>query len=300
MKARGQKGMTLIEVMLALFLFGVLAAFVIQVMDSVLNLWSAGERRGRGDLVYAATVERFRGDLRAMHTGPRGWMVIDSWEIPGAEEGQPSTYMPRLRFLADGGSLPEIDSSGQAAVEIMWSLVPEAPGSLIYRLIRFAQVENPSAPLQDPRVARDMLRSGTGLVVMDGVLWTEFAVLDSNARKTEYRVDSYQPFNFPSTVELLVDHVAGTPRKHPPLLDREITNEPTGMKLRGNPPLKMPEMVLIGKEWISIGGQFPNISFNGRGKRGSLPVEHKARSEVFFPKRYQSHSPIAAGGRRLP
>ncbi|PCJ55223.1 MAG: hypothetical protein COA70_02975 [Planctomycetota bacterium] len=300
MKARGQSGMTLIEVMLALFLFGVLAAFVIQVMDSVLNLWSAGERRGRGDLVYAATVERFRGDLRAMHTGPRGWMVVDSWEIPGAEDGQPSTYMPRLRFLASGASLPEIDSSGQAAVEIMWSLVPEAPGSLIYRLVRFAQVENPSAPLQDPRVARDMLRSGTGLVVMDGVLWTEFAVQDGNLRKTEYRVDSYQPFDFPSVVELLVDHVAGSPRKHPPLLDGEIPNEPTSMKLRGNAPLKMPEMVLIGKEWISVGGRFPDISFNGRGKRGSLPAAHKARSEVFFPKRYQSFSPIPAGGRRLP
>lgn len=300
MKARSQKGMTLIEVMLALFLFGLLAAFVIQIMDSVLNLWSAGERRGRGDLVYASTVERFRGDLRAMHTGPRGWMIVDSWEIPGSEDGDPSTFMPRLRFLADGASLPSIEPTGQAAVEIMWSLVPEVPGSPVNRLVRFAQVETPSAPLQDPRVAREMLRSGTGLVVMDGVLWTEFAVQDGGVRRTDYRADSYQPFHFPSSVELVVDHVSGSARKHPPLLDNGMSSEPSSIKLRGSGPLKMPAMVLVEEEWISVGGRFPSISFHGRGQRGTLPREHAARSEVFFPTRYASHSPVPAGGRRLP
>ncbi|MFK5954971.1 MAG: prepilin-type N-terminal cleavage/methylation domain-containing protein [Planctomycetota bacterium] len=299
LKARGKRGMTLLEVMLALFLFGVLSAFVIQIMDSVLNLWSAGERRGRGDLVYAATVERFRGDLRAMHTGARGWMVLDEWEIPPATEGQPSTFMPRLRFLADGASLPEIDPSAQAAVEVMWCMVPEAPGSKIYRLVRFAKVEDPSAPLQDKRVANAVLRSGNGLVLMDGVLWAEFVAHDGSEKKTKFRVDAGQPFHFPASIELNVEHVSGTARKHPPLLDHAINKEPTTMLLRGNAPSRMPDMVLIDSEWVSVAGQFPSLSITARGRRGSLPAEHKARSEVFFASRYSSQSPVSAGGRRL-
>ena len=51
-------GMTLIEVILALGLFALMSVFLTQTISSVLGIWQAGERRGRGDLVWAATASR--------------------------------------------------------------------------------------------------------------------------------------------------------------------------------------------------------------------------------------------------
>jgi len=79
MKSSTQRGMTLLEIMIALLLLGVLSTFVVNVVDSVVGLWQQGERRGRGDLVYASVAERFQADLRALHLGERGWMVIDDY-----------------------------------------------------------------------------------------------------------------------------------------------------------------------------------------------------------------------------
>ena len=73
-----RRGMTLLEVTLALTLFGMLAAFILGIIDSVLGLWQAGERRGRGDLVFATATERLRSDLGALHRGPDGWLVIEA------------------------------------------------------------------------------------------------------------------------------------------------------------------------------------------------------------------------------
>ncbi|MHC4381082.1 MAG: prepilin-type N-terminal cleavage/methylation domain-containing protein [Planctomycetota bacterium] len=301
-RRQSSRGMTLIEIMLALFLFGLLAAFEVQVMGSVLNLWSAGERRGRGDLVFAAAVEQFRGDLRAMHTGPRGWMVLDTWTVPGTKEGEVPWSLPRLRFLADGASMPEVDPSGRSAVEVMWAMIPEdSSGSRFGKLVRFAQVEDPTTTLQDGGIATGLLRSGTGLVVMDGVLWTEMAVQDDRAqRTTRHTVEAYTPFDFPSRLDLSVEMVTGNSRKHPPLLDDGIDAEDAKVRLRGTAPVDMPDYALVEQEWVRVSGIFPNLNFTKRGERASMPAPHVARSEVYFPVVYASENPLAAGGRRLP
>lgn len=301
-RPQSKRGFTLIEIMLALFLFGILAAFVVQVMGSVLNLWSAGERRGRGDLVFAAAVEQFRGDLRALHTGPRGWMVLDTWEVPSAKEGESSWFLPRLRFLADGASLPEVDASGRAAVEVMWAMVPEdASGSRFGKLVRFVRVAEDSASLQEAGIASALLRSGTGLVVMDGVLWTEMAVRDDRGqRTTRHQVDAYTPFDFPARIDLNVEMISGNSRKHPPLMDEGIDAEGAKVRFRGTAPVDMPEFALVEKEWVRLSGLFPNLNFTKRGERGTIPGSHLARTEVYFPVTYASENMLAAGGRRLP
>jgi hypothetical protein len=113
--------------MLALVLFSMLSLFVFSIVNSVLGLWQTGERRGSGDLSFAAAVERLRSDLHALHTGPRGWMIVDDYEARASEGDQPPWRLPRLRFLAHGGSLPADDPSGRNAVEVAWLLVPTDP-----------------------------------------------------------------------------------------------------------------------------------------------------------------------------
>jgi len=82
----GRRGMTLIEVLLALALLAILSVFVVQVIRSVLGLWQTAERRSQGALAFQATLELFRSDLSALHLGSRGWMILDEKiVVPGGE-----------------------------------------------------------------------------------------------------------------------------------------------------------------------------------------------------------------------
>ena len=94
---RGRRGMTLLEVSLALGLLAILSVFVMQVMNSVTDLWSSGERRGRGDLVFAQAVERLRARrIPAAVVGlVRSREELASWTAAWTSGRLPGT--PRLR-----------------------------------------------------------------------------------------------------------------------------------------------------------------------------------------------------------
>ena len=97
--------------LLALALFGMLSLFVFSIINSVLGLWQTGERRGSGDLSFAAVVERLRGDLGAMHTGPRGWMILDDYEARGSEGDQPPWRLPRHTICSSAAHAPAVATS---------------------------------------------------------------------------------------------------------------------------------------------------------------------------------------------
>jgi len=295
-----RRGMTVFELALALLLFGILSAFVMQVMNSVINLWQSGERRGQGDLVFAAAVERFRGDLNALHTGNRGWLILDEWEARGATEGVASWYLPRIRFLADGASLPDVDPSRREPVEVMWTVVPEDPTSRFGRLVRFTNIEDPQRTLRDSGTINEMIRNGEGLTVMDGVLWTEFLATDTDGQLSRtLRIDSEMPYDFPSQIDLTIEMVSGNARKQPANLDNPVEIEPEIVRLRGIAPIRVPEYALLGNEWVRVDGTFPNLRFSARGARASLPAPQQARTPVYLPSRYQSTNRVAVDGRRL-
>lgn len=297
----GQSGMTLIEVLLALALFAMLGLFVSGVLNSVVGLWQNGERRGRGELVFASGLERFRTDLKAMHNGPRGWLILDQWEARPAKDGGLPLFLPRLRFLADGKSLPLDDPTGRGAVEIAWMLVPETPqGSPLSYLVRMTQPENPQASFQQDRIVENLARQGYGLRVMDGVAWGRLEALDTDGvRKDRIRIPDDEPFDFPSLVYLDLERLEGNPRSRPPILDGPIGGATAQVALRGTAPLKMPAYALIEEEWIRVEGRFPRINLLERGSRNTQIEDHEGRTPVFLPSSYSGQAWVSAGGRRL-
>jgi len=298
-----RSGMTLAEVLVALLLFGILAAFVVSVVNSVLNLWQAGERRGRGDLVFAAATERLRADVLAAHTGPRGWMILDDWQAEPELGGEPAWRLPRLRFLAEGAAFPEADLSGRGAVEVAWMLVPEPdPGTRFTRLVRIVQPESSQRSLLEETWITTLARSGAGLVVLDGVLHASFGAREApgDDAKPALRIDPYAPYGFPIEFDFVVERVSGGQRRKPPLLDDPITDQVGSLSLRGGAPFAMPERVMIGHEWMRLGGTWPRFMASERGARGTLAKPHERGEPVWLPELDACVVPLIASGRRLP
>jgi prepilin-type N-terminal cleavage/methylation domain-containing protein len=297
-----RRGMTLIEVMLALVLFSMLSLFVFSVVNSVLGLWQTGERRGSGDLSFAAAVERLRSDLGALHTGPRGWMIVDDYEARASEGDQPPWRLPRLRFLAHGGSLPADDPSGRNAVEVAWLLVPSdlLGDTRMTRLIRIARVEDGDSVFDDERKFMAAVRSRGGTPMLDGVLWAEFnfALPDGGAAQ-DYRVPADSPFNFPSSLQLSIERVGPNAQQRPLTLDDDLGVSGTSITLRGNPPLEAPSFVLIGQEWIAVNGIFPRLTVVEHGVRATNPSDHLRGSTILSPESYQATCRVASDGRRI-
>lgn len=294
-------GMTLIEVMLALALFGMLTLFVFSVINSVLSLWQTGERRGNGDLAFAATVEGLRRDMQALHVGSRGWLILDDWEAAPADGELPPWRLPRLRLLADGAALPADDPTGHGAVEVAWLLAPVDPlESRLSRLVRLARRENGNPEFRDDRVFQNAVRAGGGVPVLDGVVWTEFRMTrPDGTTTTAFRVPPDSPLDFPAELELVIERVSTDSQRRPLTLDSELNASSTRITVRGTAPLSTPEHLLLDREWIQVTGSFPTFTVVERGARGTAIADHPRDAVVLAPERYVARARLAAGGRRL-
>jgi hypothetical protein len=287
--------MTLLEIMIALLLLGVLSTFVVNVVDSVVGLWQQGERRGRGDLVYASVAERFQSDLRSLHLGERGWIIIDDYIARAATDDEGEWRLPRLRFLATGSGLSADDPSKTHAVEVMWLLVPEgAVGHRFTRLVRVAQLENDAQSLRQSNVARAAVNGSNATTIVDGVLALKF----EHGNRGNLVVDPYSNINFPAHLNLRLERVSGNARLKPPRLDAAVDSENASVLLRGQAPTVLPDFALIGNEWVAVAGMFPRINFSARGQRNTIASNHAASSFVFFPTVYESRHPVLNLGKR--
>lgn len=298
---RLRAGLTLVETLLALALFTLLGLYLAGIVRSALGIWESGERRGRGDLEFAAALERLRADVRALHAGPRGWLVLDRWEARAATGTDPAWWLPRLRFLARGGGLREADPEGLTGVEVEWLLLPEdAERSRLARLVRLALPESPDRSLRDDDAALDMARA-VGLTVLDGVAWLQLDVVEaSGERRDEARIEADQPYGFPVALEVALERVTASARRNPTVLDAEIGAEPTRLLLRGAAPLRAPPFALVEREWMEIRGAFPAPGAALRGVRGTIPAGHPRGAVVWLPEAYSGRCGLPAGGRRVP
>jgi hypothetical protein len=293
--------MTLIEVMLALALFAMLSVFVLSVVNSVLGLWQAGERRGNGDLAFSAASARMRADLAAMHFGPSGWFIMDDWEAWPAEDSQPPWRLPCLRFLARGASLPTDDPTGRAAIEVAWAMVPvDGASSRLSRLVRLAQPVRAGKTFQNDKDFLATLRTGAGVPMVEGVAHLEWnAFTPEGETVVNYRVPSETPFDFPSQVNLSLERVGPEAQQNPLTLDEDISASSQRLVLRGNYPLRTPGFVLIDREWISVQGTFPGLKIVEHGMRNTVVSDHSRGDAAWAPVSFQSQFNLASEGRRV-
>lgn len=296
-----KRGLTLIEVMLALGLFAMLSLFVFSVVNSVLGLWQSSERRGSGDLAFAAIIEQWNTDLAALHTGSRGWLVLDQWQARPAEQDQPAWLLPRLRFLALGASLPSDDPIGRSAVEVLWMQVPvDGQNSRLTRLVRVSQIEGSGPSFFDDRTADALARAGAGVSMLDGVAFVEMQVRSPEGETVSaYRVPPDTPFDFPQYLDLSIDRIAASAQRRPTELDQDLSGSQSQLVLRGSTPLRVPAFVLMENEWLKVAGQFPRLTVVEHGSRNTAISDHRRGEIVGVPENYQARIHLAAGGLRV-
>lgn len=295
------RGMTLVEVVLALGLFVMLGLFVSGVVRSVLGIWQTSERQGRGDLEYLAALERLQSDLAALHTGPRGWLSLDSWELRSGRENEEPWLAPRLRFLARGSGLRAVDPEGRSAVEVMWTLVPEDnSGQRISRLVRMTQPANSADSLASDRYAAAMAKTGAVMPILDGIGWFELNAIERDGRLHDFAdVAPETPVDFPRSISFSIDRIEGLARTKPPQLDADLSSGPGRCQLRGPQPLGVVDTVLIEGEWVELKGSFPRMTITQRGVRGTAPISHSRDSGVLFFRRFGTKINLPSQGKRL-
>jgi len=298
---RSQRGMTLVEVVLALGLFVMLGLFIIGVVRSVLGIWQTSERPGRGDLEFMAALECIQSDVAALHTGPQGWLSLDSWQVRAPGENEEPWMAPRLRFLARGSGLRSANPDGRGAVEVMWTVVPEAgAGQRLGRLVRFVQPAESPESISSDRYAASMAKGLAAMSVLDGIGNCEFVATERDGAVAEF-VDIAPDtlFDFPRAISFSLNRVEGLARTKPPLLDNDIGTSSNVFELRGSVPLGVGDTVLLEREFIELRGTFPKMTVGTRGVYGTAPHAHARGTGVLFFRPYQGQVNLPSQGRRL-
>ncbi len=297
---RSHSGMTLIEVVLATGLLVLLGMFVTGTMRSVLELWRTGERQGQNQFAMQAASSRLAADLRALHRGPRGWLILDTWEARRATADQEAWRLPRLRFLARGDALRLDDPSGRNGLEVAWMLVPGAGRGRLGRWMRLVQPEGSDPSFRSDRAVETLARSGQGMTVLDGVVWARIQIEEANGdRSFGVNVAADVRVNFPVALHLLLERVAGDSRRRPPTLDRDLGMHATRAQFRGSFPLQQPEFALLEDEWVRLSGRLPAPTLSERGARESLATMHSRGAPMLLPQARNFSYPLPADGRRI-
>lgn len=287
-----RRGMTFIEILLALSLLAVLGTFVVGTLRTVIGLWQTGESTGRHDLAAAAVAERFRGDLLALHTGPSGWLVIDEWIARAESETAAELRLPRLRFLASDAVLPIEEQSG-AAIEVMWALVPdESTHAGLARLVRW--VEPVGTGLRNEQVAANLLRDEIGLELLDGVAWLTFTAEGGDAIVEPADLVA---LDFPKRLAVQLERVSSRLRMKPVRLASSIVaGRP--IALRGRLPNSVADHALIDGEWVEIRDASGAVRVLHRAVRSTREKEHEPGAAVLFPSRSDFTVSLPGRGRR--
>ena len=94
-----RRGLTLVELLIAVGLASILMIAVFKLLDTSLSLWSEGEVRRDVVEMAAATSELIAHDLRSLHRGEQGDLVAE-WVLLDADgDGSKERAWPRLRFV---------------------------------------------------------------------------------------------------------------------------------------------------------------------------------------------------------
>ncbi len=99
MKASAQRGLTLVELMLAAGLSAIVMLALVRLVDSATDLWTKGEQRRAVVEQGAAVGALVARDLRALHAGTRGDLIVDWFPHDTDQDGRFERLWPRLRLV---------------------------------------------------------------------------------------------------------------------------------------------------------------------------------------------------------
>jgi len=140
-----RRGLTLIELVLALALLSVLLVAVFTLIDRSLSMWRNGETRRSLLETSAGVQELLADDLRSLEPGARGDLLLDWVRFDTDGDGAGDAAWPRLRLVrqASGGdvqrvraqSAPPLDPQQvdgplelaldqPALIEVLWMVAP--------------------------------------------------------------------------------------------------------------------------------------------------------------------------------
>lgn len=184
-----RRGLTLIELVLALGLASLLVLALVKLIDTSMTLWRKTEERRSQNEMSSAVTELLASDLAAVEGGPRGDLLVD-W-APFDVDGDGVATLPCLRVrlvrAASAGEIEQLQVAqeaavpGQGLVEVCWALLPgsttgvrSAWDGVLWRGVRLHGA-GPSTSLLDPRFFGSSGRPIAGALeeVTGGVLWFE-------------------------------------------------------------------------------------------------------------------------------
>lgn len=143
-QARTRRGLTLIELVIALGLFALLMVAVFQLVDRSLTTWRTGETRRSLLEMSSAVQEEIAADFAGLEPGARGDLVLEWVAFDTDGNGTMETKWPRVRLVRqasaadverllardappraerDDGTL-ELEPASAGLVEVLWMVAP--------------------------------------------------------------------------------------------------------------------------------------------------------------------------------
>ena len=111
-----RRGLTLVELLLAIILLALLMVAVFQLLDRSLSVWRKGETR-RALLEQASSVASLLArDLRGLESGTRGDLLVEWVRFDTDGDGIAESKWPRLRLVrqASAGDVARLEEAGRA------------------------------------------------------------------------------------------------------------------------------------------------------------------------------------------
>lgn len=198
MKVRGfdnaRRGLTLIELVLALGLLMLLMIAVFQLFDRALSVWRRGETR-RNLLEQASVVcDLFAGDLRGLDGGARSDCLAEWVRFDTDGDGVFETKWPRLRFVrqASAADVARIPGEAKVAPELAQKKLarePDEPASATLERALPGLIE--IVWLVAPASFQDKDARG------EGVVWRGERLVGDGATKSFFAPDFFGTSNRP-------------------------------------------------------------------------------------------------------
>jgi hypothetical protein len=111
-------GMTLVELIIAASLASIVMLALVRLVDSATDIWTKGEQRRALVEQAAATGELVARDLRSLHAGSRGDLIVDWYPHDMDRDGIFERLWPRLRFVRTAAPSDLARMGSRAAADV--------------------------------------------------------------------------------------------------------------------------------------------------------------------------------------